>query len=251
MKLNGKVALITGGGSGIGKAAAILFAGEGVKVVIADYDAKAGEEAVAELRSTEGEALFIKADVSKSADVEKMFKVTIQSYGKLDILFNNAGIQQTYADVTKTSEEDWDRVIGINLKGVFLGMKHGIPHMLERGGVVINTASIAGLVGPPYISAYCASKGGVIQLTKSVALEYATRNIRINCVCPGRTLTPQFERMIAGSDFKAANPLKPPIPMDRLATPEEIARAVLFLASDDSSYITGSALIVDGGITAL
>ena len=251
MKLAGKVALITGGGSGIGKATAILFAREGAKVVVADYDAKAGEETATEIKSAGGKALFVKADVSKSADVRKMIEMTINIYEQLDILVNNAGVQQPATLITETPEEVWDWLIGINLKGVFLGMKYGIPHMLERGGIVINMASMAGLTGFSHVSAYCASKGGVIQLTKTAALEFVNYNIRINCLCPGTTLTPLVERQMSRQDWKDKKPLRGPIPMGRLGKPEEIAQAALFLACDESSYITGSALVADGGYTAL
>jgi meso-butanediol dehydrogenase/(S,S)-butanediol dehydrogenase/diacetyl reductase len=245
-KLDGKVALITGAGSGIGRATALLFVKEGAKVVVVDYVPEGGEETVKMIREAGGEAIFIDADVSKVADVERMIKTTVDKYGRIDILYNNAGIMGAYAFTADTPEEKWDTIVNINLKGVFLGSKYAIPVMLNQGGgVIINTASTAGMLGLPGLPAYCASKAGVIQLTKTIALEYADQNIRINCICPGGILTPMSRPPDAADAVQP--PFRQPQPMRRFGEPEEVARAALYLASDDSSYVTGAALVVDGG----
>ncbi len=251
-RLKGKVALITGGGSGIGRATALLFADEGAKLVIADCVSEGAEGVVRMVRSAGCQAGFIKADVSKSSDVQKMIKTAIDSYGRLDILFNNAGVEQPLAATADTSEELWDRVININLKGVFLGMKYAIPEMLKGGGgVIVNTASINSFVAISHQPAYNSSKGGVLMLTRTAALEYVKDNIRINCVCPGPVDTPLLGRTRDSDLWRELAPTRIKPPMGRPATAEDIARAVLYLASDDSSYCTGTALVVDGGFTAL
>lgn len=252
MKLNGKVVLITGAASGIGKASALLFAREGAKVVVADIDCTQAERTANEIIGSGGEAIFAGADVSKSKDVERMVGRAVQGFGKLDILFNNAGIGM-YKPFSETSEEDWDRVIDVNLKGVFLGCKHAVPQMLKQGGgVIVNTASEIGLVGARNYAAYCASKGGVIQLTRALAMELSDEKIRVNCLCPGVTSTPLLERGIRSSPDPEARraSLIDGVPLRRIAKPEEIARGALFLASDDSSFMTGSVLVMDGGATA-
>ena len=243
-KLDGKVALITGAASGIGRASALLFAKEGAKVAVADYVPEGGQETVKMIREAGGEAIFIEADVCKTADVERMVKTTVDTYGRIDILYNNAGIMGTFARTAKATEENWDLVLGTNLKGVFLGSKYAIPVMLNQGGgVIVNTASINSFMGAPDLAAYAASKGGVIQLTKSVALEYAHKNIRVNCICPGMIRTPmtEYEGMPVEADF---------IPQRRAGQAEDVARAALYLASDDSAYVTASSLVIDGGWTA-
>jgi len=250
-RLKGKVALITGAGSGMGQVAAILFAKEGAKVVVVDWVAEGGEETVRMIKEAGGEATFVKADVSRAEDAKRMIRATVDSYGKLDILYNNAGIQGDVVRTADLSEENYDKVMAINLKGVWLGMKYAIPEMIRTGGgSIINTASMSGAMvamkGAPH---YGASKGGVVALSRVTAIEYVTKNIRVNCINPGLTLTP-MSRGVMERDPEAFKRLTDPLPMGRPAEPEEIAQAALFLASDESSYITGTALVVDGGLTA-
>ncbi|MFN8453116.1 MAG: SDR family oxidoreductase [Anaerolineae bacterium] len=253
MKLKGKVAIITGAGSGIGRASALLFAREGAKVVVADLVAAAGEETVAEIKKNEGEAIFAQVDVSQAAQVEKMVRAAVETYGRLDVLFNNAGLTLP-ASVTDTTEETWTRSIEVNLKGVMLGCKYAIPEMQKvGGGSIINTASMLGLVASPRQAPYSAAKGGVVLLTKQVAIDYARDNIRCNCICPSEVDTPMHRKFIAESPDPEATKkrLLERIPLNRVARPDELAAVALFLACDDSSYITGVALPVDGGLTAL
>ena len=247
-KLDGKVALITGAGSGIGRATALLFAKEGAKVVVADYVPVGGQETVRMIKEAGGEAIFVEADVSKASDVERMVKTAVDAYGRIDILYNNAGITRA-APTAETTEEEWDLVLDINLKGVFLGSKYAIPVMLNQGGgVIINTASIAGISGFRGMSAYCASKAAVILLTKTMALEYGRQNIRVNCICPGVIQTAMTKAWNPDETVQQVPPRGQPV--KRGGQPEEIARAALYLASDDSSFVTGAALVVDGGLTA-
>ena len=250
-KLSGKVAIITGAGSGIGRATALLFSEEGAKIVVADISKEGGEETVRLIKEHGRGATYIKTDITKSDEVKAMVEKTIKTYGKIDILCNNAGISPA-GKVTDISEEEWDEALNINLKGVFLCSKHALPHMISaRSGVIINIASTFGLVAFPDKAAYCASKAGVVLLTKEMALDYAP-NIRVNCICPGAVHTPMYDRLLA----KLKDPeqaLKEELkwyPLGRLAKPEEIAKAALYLASEDSSYVTGTALIIDGGWTA-
>jgi NAD(P)-dependent dehydrogenase (short-subunit alcohol dehydrogenase family) len=250
-KLDGKVALITGAGSGIGRATALLFAKEGSRVAVADYVPAGGEETVSMIKETGGEAIFIEVDVSKASDVERMVKAAVDKYGRIDILHNNAGITPPTAPTADTTEENWDSVINANLKGVFLGSKYVIPVMIKQGGgVIINTASGGGLVGTPGLSAYGASKGGVIQLTKAMALEYAKQNIRVNSICPGAVRTPMSKAHQADIARRQAFTRPFRVPLGRMGQPEEIAKAALYLACDDSSYVTGAVLVVDGGVLA-
>ena len=249
-KIDGKVAIITGAASGIGKATAILFAQEGAKVVVADVLDKLGEETVKTINESGGKAVFVHADVSKAEDVKNMVKKAVDTYGRLDIIFNNAGIEGATADTANYPESVFDKVIAINLKGVWLGIKYAVPELLKNGGgSIINTSSVAGLVGFAGLSAYNATKGGIIQLTKTAALEYAKQNIRVNCIAPGVIETPMVERALKGQpEAKAAFIQIEPV--GRFGKPEEIAKAALFLASDDSSFVTGTVLTVDGGLTA-
>lgn len=245
--LTGKVAIVTGGASGIGRATAVLFAREGAKVVIADYNPTGGQETLAMIKEEGGEATFIETDVSKPEDVERMVEETIKIYGRLDILFNNAGVAET-AKVTEASLKHWERVLAINLWGVFLGCKYAIPKMIESGGgSIINTASIAAEVGFNETAAYVASKHGVVGLTKTIALDYAADGIRANTVCPGVIRTPM---VMEGLDEAAREYVVSFHPLGRMGEPEEVAEAVLFLASERSSFITGTCLFVDGGYTA-
>ena len=244
-KLDGKVALITGAGSGIGRATALLFAKEEARISVADCVPAGGQETVKMIQKAGSDAVFIEADISQAADVERMVKTTVNTYGQIDILFNNAGVGQTGVPMLATTEEEWDRVLNINLKGVFLCSKYAIPVMLDRGGgVIINIASITGLVGLPGNPAYGVSKAGVIQLTKMMAAEYGRQNIRVNCICPGAIQTPMTESVSLPMDAYIQIQF-----LKRTGQPEDIARAALYLASDDSSFVTGVALVVDGGWT--
>ncbi len=245
-RLEGKVAIVTGAGSGIGKAAAIMFAVEGAKVVCADITG-AEEQTAAGIGAN---AIAVRTDVSKVADVKDMVEKSVAAFGRLDVLFNNAGIEGMQAPTADYDEAEFDRVINVNLKGVFFGMKYAIPHMLSAGGgSIINTSSVAGLVGFPNIVAYCASKGGVVQMSKTTALEYATQGIRVNAICPGVIWTPMVARFSGGSEAgkEAMGEMEP---VGRLGTAEEVAALALYLASDESAFTTGAAIPIDGGLVA-
>jgi len=248
LKLQSKVAIVTGAGSGIGCATARLFAEEGAKVVVADYNAAAGRETVESIRRAGGEAIFAQVDVSRSSEVETLVQKTLDAYGAIDILFNNAGIL-AFGTVTDTEEHVWDRVMDVNLKGTYLCSKAVIPHMIAAGGgAIINASSSTGAHDAAANSAaYVASKGGVTLLTKCMAIDYAQYGIRVNCVAPGPTDTAMLRGNFGAeelTDFAATFPMK------RLGQPREQAQAVLFLASDDASFITGLVMAVDGGQTA-
>jgi NAD(P)-dependent dehydrogenase (short-subunit alcohol dehydrogenase family) len=255
MRLQGKVALITGAASGIGRATALLFAQEGARVMCADLNGEGAQATAQAIAQGGGEAAWTQADVARDADAQRMVQETVQRFGRLDVLFNNAGVEMV-GPVTTVPEERWDWLMSINLKGVYLGCKYAIPEMLKvGGGAIINTASGAGLMGIAGLSTYCASKGGVVLLTRSLAVEWAAQGIRVNCVCPGVIRTPMVERglnLLGGSQDpeEAWRRLGQVHPMGRVGQPEEVARAVLFLASDDASFITGVALPVDGGWAA-
>ena len=247
-RLADKVTLITGGGSGIGRATCLLFAKEGATVSVADYDKEGGQETVQQIQTGGGSASFIQADVSQSADVQRMISATIETYGRIDVLFNNAGIEGPSAKLANYPEDAWEKVIGIDLTSVYLGMKYVIPHMVEQGGgVILSTASVAGLVGFPGSGAYAAAKAGVINMTRMVALEYANKNIRVNCICPGIIATPMAERVIGERPEEQVVRMEP---IGRLGKAEDIANAALFLASDESSFATGAPFIIDGGYVA-
>jgi len=250
-RLDGKVALITGAASGMGKIAAELFAGEGARVVLADVTDESGHAAAEAIGSSGGEAAFVHADVSKGSDVEKAVRTARERFGGLNVLYNNAGIfPADDGSVTETSEQTWDRVMEINLKGVFLGCKYGIPAMIASGGgSIVNVASFVALMGAatPQI-AYTASKGGVLSMTREIAVEFARKGIRANALCPGPIETPLLAELLADPARRERRLVH--IPVGRFGKAEEIARAALFLASDESSFITGATFVVDGGITA-
>lgn len=246
-----KVAIVTGGSDGIGKAIALTFARQGAKVVIVGRDESKGKKALDELRRV-GEAVYFKVDVSDSQQVRRMVDDTLQRYGRIDILINNAAVCPP-GDVVTTTEADWDQVIDVNLKGVFLCSKYTIPHMQKNGGgAIVNIGSINSLMAMENEAAYDASKGGVLMLTKATALDFAKSNIRVNCICPGAIETPMLTSSLnTARDPKAArDSLIQKHPLRRAGTPEEIAQAALFLATDESSFITGATIPVDGGILA-
>lgn len=241
-----KVALVTGAGSGIGRATALLFAKEGAKVMVADIMVESGEETVKMIKEAGGEAAFIKADVSQESEVQMMVAKTVETYGKLDCAVNNAGIDGDSALTTECTKENWDRVIGINLTGVFLGLKYQIPQMQKQsGGAIVNIASTMGVVAHQNVPAYVASKHGVVGLTKSTALGYVTENIRVNAVCPGNTRTAILDHVMKEMP-EIYEALMAATPIGRLAEPEEIANAIVWLCSDAASYTTGHAMVVDG-----
>lgn len=243
-----KVALVTGGSFGIGRATAIAFAAAGAKVVIADW--VEDSETLKIIKSANGDAIFIKCDVSDDASVKKMVDKTIEHFGRLDYAFNNAGIEGYSAITHECTNENWDKTMGINLKGVWLCMKYEIPYMLKQNkGAIVNNASIAGLVGFPNIPAYVASKHGVVGLTKNAALEYAKTGIRVNAVCPGVIKTPMIDRF-TGKNKEVEKQFESMEPVGRMGEPEEVAQAVTWLCSDASSFVTGHAMPVDGGWVA-
>jgi NAD(P)-dependent dehydrogenase (short-subunit alcohol dehydrogenase family) len=249
MKLDGKVAIITGAGSGMGKCAALLFAREGAKIAAADVNEGPVKATVAEISKQGGGAIAIRADVSKAEDVKRMVDETVAKLGPPNVLYNNAGIEGDSAFMSNMTEDQFDRVIAINLRGVFLGMKYTLPHMMKaRGGSIINTASIAGLVAIKGSTAYSAAKAGVIALTRVAALEYGRYNIRVNAICPGAIETPMAERVRQGVVPNQAA-IKRISLLERMAQPDEIAKVALFLASDDASFATGAPFIIDGGWT--
>ena len=250
MKLKNKVALITGGASGIGRESSLLFAREGASVVVVDIHDEAGEKTVKDIEAGGSQAFFVHADVSRAADCENMVRVTEETFGKLNVLFNNAGIMHSKDDdAMATDEEVWDLTLAINLKGVFLGCKYGIPALRRAGGgSIINTASFVAFLGAatPQV-AYTASKGGVLAMSRELAVVHARENIRVNALCPGPLHTELLMKFLDTEKKKQRRLVH--IPVGRFGQAKEIARVALFLASDDSSYMTGSALTVDGGIT--
>ncbi len=250
MRLKQKVAIITGAKSGIGLATARRFAAEGAKVVLADI--RDAQQEAREVTRGGGEAVFVQVDVSHESQVSALIEKTIVTYGRLDILVNNAGIELA-KKVTDTSEAEWDRLMDVNLKGVFLCSKAAIPVMRRQGGgVIVNVASELGLVGGSEIAAYCASKGGVVQLTKAMAIDHVGDQIRVNCVCPGPVATRLLEAIVDASPNpqRERRSIVEKTLMKRVGQPEEIANVILFLASEESSYMTGSIVVVDGGLTA-
>ena len=253
MRLKNKVAIITGAGSGQGRAAALIFSREGAKIAVSDWKPELGDETVTLVKKAGGEAIFIRTDVSESADVQNLVRTTVSTYGRIDILYNNAGVgfssPLSMSDVINTPEADWDRVIAINLRSMYLTAKYGIPEMIKSGGgSIINTASIAALIGSDSAHAYTAAKGGMVALSRALAVEFGPKNIRVNCICPGAIDTPMIAPVIdplkkSGQPFMTS-------PIRRLGRPEDIANCALYLASDESSFVTGATLVVDGGYIA-
>jgi len=252
MRLANKVALITGGTSGIGEATAVLFASEGASVAITGRDEKRGHSVTEKIVSSGGKAIFIRTDVRKAGECRRAVDETVGACGKIDILFNNAGVFYAHT-ILDCTEEEWDLQLDINLKGTFLMSKFALPRMIRQGsGVIINNSSGWGIVGGDKAVAYCASKGGVVLLTKAMAIDHGRQGIRVNCICPGDVDTPMLpedarRRGLKWEDYLAGCANRP---LGRVGTPEEIAKAALFLASEDSSFMTGAALVVDGGGTA-
>ncbi len=249
MKLTNKVALITGAGSGMGRAAALLFAREGAKIAAIDVNQASAEDTVKQIKTAGGSAFAFRADVSKAEDAKAMVEATVSRLGIPNVLYNNAGIEGEGGFLAQLSEEGFDRVIAINLRGVWLGMKYALPHMIKNGGgSIINTASIAGMVAVKGAAAYCAAKAGVIALTRVGAMEYGRYNIRVNAICPGAIDTPMVAR-ISGEGGMSQQATSRISLLGRIGRPEEIAQTALFLASDDSSFATGAPFIIDGGWT--
>jgi len=251
MRLKDKVAIVTGAASGIGKEISLTFAREGAKQVLADINVGGGKETVSQIEALQGEAFFVETDVALSDSVSNLVDKTVERFGRLDIMVNNAGIE-VFQRLADTEEELWDRLLSINLKGVFLGTKYAVPKMMEKGGgVIINMASVAGIMGVGGLAAYNASKGGVVLLTKNTAMDYGKHNIRANCICPGFISTPMVQAIMSMS---GAGEIKDKIiglcPEGRLGKPEEVAHCAVFLASDESSFVNGHALVVDGGMSA-
>jgi NAD(P)-dependent dehydrogenase (short-subunit alcohol dehydrogenase family) len=249
MRLKDNVAIVTGGTSGIGEATAALFARDGAKVAITGRDEERGRAVVAKILDSSGEAIFLRTDVRSQADCLNAVEKTLSAFQRLDILFNNAGVFYPHT-VVECTEEEWDLQMDINLKGVFLMSKAVLPHMIQqRSGVIINNSSGWGLAGGDAAVAYCASKGGVVLLTKATAIDHGPQGIRVNCICPGDVDTPMLpeDARMRGLSWETYLEGCAKRPLGRIGTPEEIAKAALFLASDDSSFMSGAALVVDGG----
>lgn len=252
-RIEGKVALITGAASGIGEATARLFAAEGAHVMLADLQDDRGQQVLKEIREAGGSADYLHCDVAVAEDVSGMVRATVERFGRLDILYNNAGLGRG-GSITDVTEDEWDLVIDVDLKSIFLGCKFAIPEMRKvGGGVIVSTASIAGLRGSPRLHAYSAAKAGVINLTRSIAGEVGQYNIRVNCICPGIIVTPIWSQIgVQQPEQQHAHwaAMGQRVLLGRVGYPDDIAKSVLFLCSDDAAYITGHALVVDGGLTA-
>jgi NAD(P)-dependent dehydrogenase (short-subunit alcohol dehydrogenase family) len=250
-RLGGKVAIITGSASGMGRAGAIMFAAEGAAVVVSDLNVEGGEATVRDCKERGGRAVFQRANVSEQAEVKALVARALKEYGRLDTMWNNAGIGGAVGPLEEITVEDWDRSQGVLLRGVFLGIKHSVPEMRKvGGGSIISTSSIAGIRGYVGLHAYCAAKAGVVNLTRSAALELAKDKIRVNCICPGGINTPILHRNQPGMKEAVEDFLATMQPIPRAGHPEDIAAMALFLASDESTFVTGQAMIVDGGVTS-
>jgi meso-butanediol dehydrogenase / (S,S)-butanediol dehydrogenase / diacetyl reductase len=252
MRLKEKVAIITGGGSGFGEVTGHLFAREGAAVMLADINAAAARTVAESINAEGGSAAWVQTDVTSSSSVEAMVHAVLNNFGRVDILFNNAGIEG-FGTVIETDEATWDRIFAVHVRGAYLCSKYAIQAMIDggRGGAVINVSSVAGLIGLQHMSAYCAAKGAIISLTRAMAADFARYGIRVNCIAPGTTMTPLGKRLIEHDTPEQLAQRLSRYPMNRFGEPIEIARSVLFLASDDSSYATGTCLVVDGGLTCV
>jgi NAD(P)-dependent dehydrogenase (short-subunit alcohol dehydrogenase family) len=243
----GKVALVTGGSSGIGQATAVAFAREGAKVVVGDLNVEGGEETIKLIQASGSDGLFVKTDVAREVDVKMLVETTVATYGRLDYACNNAGIEELPSPLTEQTEDTFDKIINVNVKGVWLGMKYQIPQMLQNGGgAIVNISSAAGLVGFPGLPIYSASKHAVIGLTKCIALEYAKSGIRVNSICPGAIQTPMLTNVSKASPEIVEGAVQMH-PLGRIGQPEEIADGVVWLCSDKAAFITGHTLVIDGG----
>jgi NAD(P)-dependent dehydrogenase (short-subunit alcohol dehydrogenase family) len=248
-ELQGKVGIVTGGTSGIGRETAVLFAMAGATVVVAGRRESQGKETMDLVRAAGGDGLFLKTDVSRVGEVRALVQKTVEKFGRLDVAFNNAGVEGAWIPIVEQSEEDWDRVIDINLKGVWLCLKYEIQQMLKQGGgAIVNMASVAGLIGAAGAGTYCASKHGVIALTKTAALENARKGIRVNVVCPAVIETPMGERIFGAPEIRKH--MEGAHPIGRFGTPREVAEAVVWMCSDRASFMTGQSLVLDGGFLA-
>ena len=251
MEFENKVVLVTGGGGGIGRASALAFASAGARVAVTDRDTAAGQETVQQVRALGAQALFVQADVCQAPEVESMVAQVVAHFGRLDCAFNNAGIEEEHLRLADCAEETFDRIMAVNVKGVWLCMKYQLAQMLvQGGGSIVNTASVAGLVGAPKMAAYSASKHAVIGLTKSAAAEYGRKNIRVNAVCPGVIRTVMYERAVQ-ADPKLGSSVALLHPVGRIGEAQEVAAVVVWLSSDAASFVTGHAHTVDGGLTAV